>query len=128
MSRECVIKGSWSNNDDKIVVKLQMIEFEENGVTIIYCPALDLSGYGNNSKEAEESFNISLSEFFLYTLHKGTFYNEFKRLGWKVHEKKKSKPMTPPSMESLLRENANFSRVFENYDFRKFKKGISIPA
>lgn len=51
-------------------------------MTIIYSPALDLSGYGNTINEAKESFKIALEEFIRYTLNENTFNDVMKKLGW----------------------------------------------
>lgn len=50
---------------------LSLIPFNEGDVIIIYSPALDLSGYGYNEKEAKESFEITLEEFLNYIIEKG---------------------------------------------------------
>jgi len=44
-------------------LNLTVIAFDEGGTKIIYCPALELYGYGYNATEAEESFKICLQEF-----------------------------------------------------------------
>lgn len=119
-------KGTWGNNNLKIKVTIDVISFEDEGSTIFYCPAFDLSGYGNDDKEAKQSFQIVLDQYFTYTLNKGTFNKELKRLGWKV-TKSKRKPITPPNLESLLRDNENFNTIFNNHDFKKFTEGIDIP-
>lgn len=68
-----------------IKVKLLLISFiDENGIYIVYSPHLDLSGYGKNEKEAQESFDINLEEFIDYTIKKKTLSNVLKKLGWQV--------------------------------------------
>jgi len=119
------IQGAFYGNEGKIALKLPLIAFEEDGCQIVYCPALDISGYGNNEDEANESFTTSLKSFFSYTIHKKTFKNELQRLGWKV--KSKNKPMIPPEMSKLLSQNDNFNRIFNSYAFRKYDQNINIP-
>jgi hypothetical protein len=121
------IKGTLGNSKVKDRTAIDLISFTEGGNVIYYCPALDLSGYGTNEQEASESFKIVLSEFFNYTLNKGNFLDELKKLGWKI-SKSKNKPISPPSMQSLLRGNDNFSRIFNTHDFRKFTQRIEMPA
>jgi hypothetical protein len=118
--------GDYNTPHEHISMSLPLIEFEEDGSQIIYCPALDVSGYGKDEAEAKQSFEIVLQEFFRYTLNKKTFFNELIRLGWKV--KKGHKPMTPPQMCDLLETNENFSRIFNQHDFRKFDKKIEMPV
>ncbi|MCK5104631.1 MAG: hypothetical protein KAQ62_27440 [Cyclobacteriaceae bacterium] len=119
-------KGTWGKSGVKIKVTIDLISFEDEGSIIFYCPALDLSGYGNDEKEAKQSFQVVLDQYFSYTLNKGTFTKELKKLGWKV-TKSKRKPITPPNLESLLRDNENFSNIFNTHDFRKFTEGIDMP-
>jgi len=109
-----------------IKVKLSIIFFEEDGSRIMYCPALDLSGYGSNENEAIESFKLTLGEYFNYTVNKGTLAKDLKRMGWTV--KNQNKKMNPPSMLYLLNENKNFSRIFNDHSYRKFDQVFDIPA
>jgi hypothetical protein len=50
-----------------------------------------------------------------------------KRLGWLVSDKKR-KPMIPPPMSELLDKNENFSRIFNNFPFRKINESVMLPA
>jgi hypothetical protein len=107
-------------------VNLSLIKFEEDGCKIAYCPALEISGYGNNDEEAIESFKISLSEFFKYTSNKKSFEKEMERMGWTI-SRAKNKSMIPPSMIKLLQENDNFSRIFNEHSFYKEDLTIDLP-
>lgn len=118
--------GSWVGSKVKIKVRLDLISFEEEGTKIIYCPALDLSGYGNTESESKESFKIVLDEFFHYTRNKGTFDSELKRMGW-TFKRRKNKPVTAPNMSYLLSENQYFSDIFNNHSFTKFNANIEMP-
>ena len=89
-----------------IKMNIPIIIFEEDKNQIVYCPALDISGYGSSEAEAKESFETCLSEFFSYTLHKKTFFDVLKELGWTM-KNSKHKPMMPPSMSKMLNENKN---------------------
>lgn len=119
------IKGTFKNQKNEVDVNLSLISFEEDGSFIIYCPALDVSGYGYTEEEARESFTTSLASFFQYTMNKKTFVQELTRLGWRV--KNLHKIMSPPEMTHLLSENENFSRIFNNHPFRKYDTKIQIP-
>jgi hypothetical protein len=119
------LSGTFSNDKSKIDVKIPIIEFEEDGCNVVYCPALDVSGYGKTESEASQSFTISLSAFFQYSINKNTFVDEMHRMGWKF--KNIHKRMIPPDMSKLLSENENFSRIFNNHSFRKYDKSIEIP-
>ena len=73
----------------KYHVGLSLVEFKEEDVTIIYSPALDLSGYGHSEVEAKNSFSEALQEFFRYTNNKKTLDKVLKKLGWSIKGSKK---------------------------------------
>jgi hypothetical protein len=126
MSKKMRFQGNWQDGQKEIEVNLAMILFEEDGSKILYCPALDISGYGIDESAAFDSFKTTMSEFFTYTIRKGMLLSELSHLGWKV--KRKGKPMTPPTMQQLLERNDNFSRIFNNFPFRKFDQPVTFPA
>lgn len=127
MSKKAEIIGTWTGQSHAVDVHLPLIIFEDSGCQIVYCPALDVSGYGQTEDEAYESLKICLGEFFQYTLNKNTFRTELQKLGWKL-KKSKTKPMIPPDMSTLLSNNDNFSNIFNNYSFRKVDESFSLPV
>lgn len=127
MSKKGTLTGTWSGGQNEIQCTLPIIIFEEDTNYIFYCPALDLSGYGSTESEASESFNVVLSEYFRYTVNKKTLASDLKRLGWKVR-KSMSRKATPPNLSRLLETNEDFSRIFNEHDFRKTEKIVNIPV
>ena len=119
-------KGSISVNRHTINVLLDIITFQEDDTIVVYCPPLEVYGYGVDENEAQESFKFCLSEFFRYCINKNTLRLELKRLGWQL-KKSKVKPMIPPTITELLSTNENLSRIYNNYDFRKTATSVSIP-
>jgi len=111
---------------EQVKINVPLIEFEEDGVQIIYCPSLDIQGYGNDNKEARDSFAIALEEFLKYTIHKNTLFSEMKKMGWKI--KSKNKPMIPPDLSDSLKKNENFTRIFNQHNFRKYNAEIPMPV
>ena len=60
----------------KIEVKsmeLSLISYKDDEAYCCYCPVLDLTGYGDNEKQAQESFKIVLEEYIRYTTENQTF-------------------------------------------------------
>jgi hypothetical protein len=121
------VESKFSNEKGSINVKVAVISFKEDNTHIIYCPALDLSGSGNTESEAKESFAITVSEYLNYTTHKRTLWTDLKKLGWTI-KKNKKKPATPPPMSELLESNEEFNRIFDNFPYKKFDTGVSLPA
>lgn len=126
MSKGRYIKGQWVEGKNTIKCQLPIIIFQEDNQTITYCPALDLSGYGADETESNRSFEEVLSEYFTYTVHKKTLAEDLRNMGWTIRKNLK-KPAVPPTMEKLLETNEDFSRIFNNHDFRKTHKVFDIP-
>lgn len=64
----------------------------EDETVIYYAPVFDLSGYGYDESEAEQSLSLAIKEFFRYTSNKKTFVSELIKLGWKQQKKTKFVP------------------------------------
>ena len=101
-------------------VKVSVVQFKEDQAVIIYCPALDLSGYGNTDTEARHSFETVLFEYIRYADNKGTLNEDLKAHGW-VELKRKNYSMVPPAMTDLLESNENFRKIFNTQpSYQKF--------
>ena len=121
------VESRFSNEKGSNTVKVPVLSFKEDKANIIYCPALDLNGSGHTESEARESFAITVTDYLNYTTHKGTLWTDLKKLGWKI-KKGKKKPASPPPMSELLKNNDEFSRIFDNYPYKKFDTGVSLPV
>ena len=99
---------------------------QEDKTIIYYSPVFDLSGYGNNEIEAKDSLEVSIEEFFRYTMNKKTLESELSKLGWtKVKRKKK---FTPPAMTDMIKKHPYLSEIINEHDFRKQTMPVAIPA
>jgi len=127
MPKQGTLSGQWVEGENKIECELPLILFNEDDNTIMYCPALDLSGYGKDETEANQSFEEVLSEYFRYTVNKNTLAADLKKMGWTIRRNLKRQPI-PPTMGELLENNEDFSRIFNTQDFRKTHKTVNIPA
>lgn len=87
MTPEAQFSGTWNSGQHEVTVNLPLIIFEEDGSQIVFCPALDISGYGRSEPDALASFKINLGEFLLYTIRKKTFKDEMKHMGWAITKK-----------------------------------------
>ena len=83
MAKGGTIKGQWAIGKNMIKCVLPLISFIEDDCYITYCPALDLSGYGENQTEVDQSFEVVLSEYFKYTVNKKTLAEDLRKMGWK---------------------------------------------
>ncbi len=121
-------EGNFKNITSAIDVMLSLLSFEEDNTTIIYSPALDLSGYGKNDKEAKKSFEIALEEFLRYSINKGTFEKVLKKLGWKLSGRKSTRKYKQPYLDHLLRENKYLSDIVREKEFHRINEKVSFPA
>lgn len=112
--------------DKRYFVSLSLIEFKEDDVTIVYSPALDLSGYGYSSEEAKNSFNIALHEFLRYTSNKNTVNDILKDLGWKIKGSKKNPKYQPPLNTELVNKNALYSDILNSKNYKVFNEDVEF--
>lgn len=121
--------GNFSNSQTKVSVTIGVFQFEEDGNTIIYSPAFDLSGYGKDLNEAKHSFEETLDEFLDYTIKKKTFVKELNRLGWKLKASDiKKRKIKSPELASLITKNDYLAEILNEKNFKKFDQTIAVPA
>lgn len=111
----------------KITIKLSVVLFKQDNIFIAYCPALDLSGYGETETEAKKSFSIALNEFMDYTVKKKTLESELQKLGWKT-KSKTSKKLYPPTFFDAISKNKELQKLVNTNDIKKYDKALPIYA
>jgi hypothetical protein len=107
-------------------VGLSLIEFKEDDVTIIYSPALNLSGYGYTPEEAKNSFNIALHEFFRYTTTKKTFDKVLKELGWKIKGSNKKPKIEAPLNSELIAKNPLYNEIINSKNYKVYNEDVEF--
>ncbi len=110
----------------KFRADFSLVEFIEDGITIFYSPALDLSGYGKTEKEAKASFWEVMNEFFSYTCQKKTLYEVLISLGWTIKNTKKQLKFTPPKDADLVATNALYNEIVNNKSYKVSRENIEI--
>ena len=109
----------------KYHVGLSLVEFEEDNVTIIYSPALDLSGYGYSQPEAKQSFSEALHEFFQYT-NKKTLDKVLKDLGWAIRGSKKKPKFNPPKDSDLVSLNPLYNEIVNSKSYKVSREEVEF--
>ena len=110
----------------EISAKIPLIHFvDEHKVHNVYCPVLDINGYGKNRKEALKSFDIMLKEFWKYTLENDTIDEELEKLGWNKKSNKVEVPILP---DSLLSNNDFINFINSRSSFDYLQKDVNIPV
>lgn len=112
--------------DHGVSVKLSLFTFIEDNVHVVYSPALDLYGYGNDEHEARHSFETALGEYVKYTNNKKTIEKDLKKYGWKID--KQNKILNSPDVVTMLETNESFRNIVNNRPFKKFDLNVQIPA
>lgn len=120
------LKANLGFDSGKYFVGLSLVEFEEDNVTIIYSPALDLSGYGYNYSEAKNSFFEALHEFFRYTSNKNTLDKVLKDLGWNVKGSKKKPKFNPPKDSELVNLNPMYNEIVNNKSYKVSREDVEF--
>ncbi|MFT7283313.1 hypothetical protein [Nonlabens sp.] len=113
-------------NNGKYRVGLSLVEFKEDGITIIYSPALDLSGYGQSEIDAKNSFSESLHEFFRYTNNKKTLDKVLKNLGWSIKGSKKKPKFNPPKDSELVKSNPLYNEIVNKKDYKVSREDVEF--
>jgi hypothetical protein len=126
MAYNKIVNGSFKSSKAEVKLTVPVFMFEEGTIHIVYCPLLDLSGYGNTEDEAKESFRVTLDEFLRYTTNKNTLHDELVRLGWHI----KKKTWIAPDLEELIKDEDNpLSIVYkENKKVVRYEEEVLIPA
>ena len=107
-----------------VSVNLAVFFFEEDGQSIAYCPALDLSGYGNNEFAADADFKVVLAEYFRYTVEMNTIFEDLESHGWTVL-KTDSKKLVAPDEDPLRKNNEVFNGVILRHpDAKRIERPI----
>lgn len=95
--------------------EVQVFLVPEGEQVVAYCPALELSTYGDSPADAESAFAEVLESFVKDTQAKGTLETILLELGWKL-QRKPVVNYEPPSpslafLNSIGKSRANFQTV-----------------
>ena len=118
------LKGTVNSKKGYIHISVDIVKFDEDGCRIIYCPALNVVGYGHSEEEAEHSFSITLHEFLDYAVEHDTLHQELESLGWKLTADK----VKPPVMSDIISHNKELRRIVDKLSYVKNTSQISLPA
>jgi ABC-type iron transport system FetAB ATPase subunit len=123
---DLIFTGELSTSKAGVKAKLELYSFMDEGVYIVYCPALDLSGYGYSIEEAKESFSEVFKQHVTYCINKNTLHEDLMKHGWNVRGKK-SQDIKAPKLEDLLKRNETFREIL-NKDYAKFNTEIEFAS
>ena len=103
--------------------ELPMLLFKDSGSMVVYCPPLDLSGYGKTIKEAEASFDTTLEIYLKETMDDNTLEEDLKSLGWNFIDNNPK----PPELTKLASSNRNLKKILNKGTYTQKRKTIELP-
>jgi hypothetical protein len=77
-----IMGNSITIQKDGIAISVSVLVFRDNGVYIVYCPSLDLSGYDNTVSGATDNFSYVLKEWIKEQTANGTLEKDLTSHGW----------------------------------------------
>ncbi len=89
-------------NRSSIKVNVRIIILKEDKYYVAYCPALELSSYGDTKKEAINCFTEAMDIFIEETEKKGTLEKCLLKLGWTLKQEPKPNYIPPPIPSETL--------------------------
>lgn len=114
------LKAAIQIGESRVRASIEVYFFEEEGTRIAYCPALNLSAYGNTIEEAKSEFAQILREHLEDCIAKNTLAADLVRHGWR----KQTKEYIAPVTTDMLMGNDTLRDIINN---RSYKKAI-VPA
>jgi len=115
---------AFNNPKVTVIMQLSLVAYvDDDDIHYVYCPALDLTGYGHTDEEATSSFEKTIELYLEYTVNKQTFVADLKAHGWNL----KNKKIVSPSFRDMIKRNKDFENIIENRNFTKFTRNIKIP-
>ncbi len=82
-------KNLVQENREILHVTVQVALFQEDGIWVAYCPAFEVSSYGDEKGEAKQAFEEAMQIFLAETERKGTLEKYLLKLGWQLQQKPK---------------------------------------
>ena len=92
----------------KAQIEVLLVLDDDSGQYVAYCPALEVSSYGDTEEEARAAFEDALAIFIKDTSERGTLDQLLLALGWRLL--KQPEPVYEPprlSIELLNRTSRN---------------------
>jgi predicted RNase H-like HicB family nuclease len=103
------------------VVNVDVLLFREDKYFVAYCPALEVSSYGETEEEAKSAFDEALDIFIEETEKRGSFEKALLKLGWSLRQ------VPQPSYIPPRKKLAELSKLRHKKTTNKFKEKVALP-
>ena len=104
----------------ELEIELEIAILKDGDYFVAYCPALELSAYGDTEEAAKESFNVEVSIFLEETRKRGTLERYLLKNGWTLQSQNYKPPETVKKLDLLAKS--------QNPVIRQINQNILIPA
>ena len=118
--------GQLDYKGKSLSVSLSMYLFKEDKSYILYCPALDLSAYGDTEDKAKDNFADIFGITIKYMLNKNTLKEDLLNHGWQIKNLNQKK-IKAPSFETMFKNNDSFREILEKKEYTTYKQDVGIP-
>ncbi len=96
--------------ETKIIIKVDVAILKEDNYFVAYCPALELSGYGDTEKKAMASFKKEVNIFVDETHKRGTLEKYLLKNGWNLQPRNYMPPQPSFDTLNLIKSSASIIR------------------
>jgi hypothetical protein len=94
----------------KITIKVDVATFKEDDYFVAYCPALELSGYGDTEQSAYKSFKTEVNIFIDETHKRGTLEKYLLKNRWSLQPRNYIPPRPNVDTLNLIKSNISVIR------------------
>ena len=112
---------------NKFRVGVELFIFKEDNQFIAYSPALEISSYGDTSKDAGNAFQEAASIFVKYAHKKGTLIADLLELGWTVTKKPKA-VFSAPDLEDTVKSNPILQSLISSGQYQQSQTNMAVSA
>ena len=96
--------------ETNITIKVDVATFKEGDYFVTYCPALELSGYGNTEKRAFKSFKTEIKIFINETRKQVTLEKYLLKIGWTLQPRNYIPPRLSIRTLNLIKSSTSVIR------------------
>ncbi len=88
-------------NGKVALLNLTILGYEEDGMQVLYSPALDIYAYGSTKQEALQAMDETIHLYIDHVHEEGTLVNDLINHGWKKGQLLENK-FTPPKYDPRI--------------------------
>ena len=104
-------------------IRLALFSYVDEGVNVVYAPALDMFGYGEAEPVALQSFETTLNEYLTYVIQHKTLCKDLKKYGCTL-SKFEEEFCKAPALHELLLQDETFRKIINNRSYRRLDCSI----